>query len=780
MSELKTGASRAPDLPVSGGGRSRAGILMVDDQPARLLTYEAILTGLDVDCVRAHSGVEALEKLLKQEFAVILLDIHMPGMDGFEVARAVREHPRLESTPIIFVTGVRSSELDRLRGYELGAIDYISVPVVPEILRSKVAVLVELYARRRELQALNRERAALALRETERRNRALVENAPVGIAHESIDGRFEYVNEAFCAIVGYSADDLRGMTWRQIMHPEDIEKDVVLRQRAITGELPHYTLEMRCIRKDGSAVWVSLFRNFVRDDGGAALQGVAIAIDVTNRKLAERALHESQERLVMAKSAAQIGIYDWDIEANVIRWDERVYDLWGFDPAMPVTYEMFASGVHPDDLRPTQQAIEKALDPNGAPRVTASYRVINRRDGTLHWIEGHGHAFFENGRAKRLIGTVQDITEKKIAEQRLRDSDRRKDEFLAMLAHELRNPIAPIRNAAEVLTRLVGDAQSRALVSMIQRQGAHLSRILDDLLDAARITQGRIELRREVISVAGCIEHALEAVQPQIHADHLDLAFTRTAEPLFVHADRVRLEQCIGNLLSNAVKFSEPHGAIRVRLFAEDGNAVIEVRDFGIGIEPELVSSMFELFAQGARALDRAEGGLGIGLSVCKQLIEMHGGSVTGFSAGLGCGATFTLRIPLHREPEQARLPNMPEAEAARRVLIVDDNRDAADSLAMCLQLEGHQTKAVYSGEGALEQLGMFHPEIVLLDIGLPCMDGYEVASRIRSTNRGIRVIALTGYGQDEDRRRASAAGFDAHLVKPVDIAALRTTLGGG
>lgn len=914
MTELKTAApSSTLDSPPPEAVRPRPSILMVDDQPARLLTYEAMLSGLGVDCVRALSGLEALEKLLKQEFAVILLDVEMPGMDGFELARTLREHPRLERTPIIFVTGVHVSELDQLKGYEVGAIDYISVPVVAEILRSKVALLVELHQRRSELQALNRslqetrekleadhatrlaekdaqlqaafenhpdqltvvmrphrneqgqiddwvylnansnalkllgidresfvgrrisevlgdrakqaiercnrvhssetplryearfgatdmaitlfpagndmvissamdvterKRAENALAETERRNRALFENAPVGIAHNAMDGRFEYVNQAFCDLVGYTADELCKLTWQHITHPDDIESDRVLGGRVISGELPYYTVEKRYMCKDGKSVWVSSFGNFVRDDAGRPVQGVAIIVDITERKLAEQAVRESRERLVMAKSAAQLGIYDWDIVANVVRWDDRVYELWGIDSTTAVNYEAFISGVHPDDISAVQASVDASLDPNGEGRYHSTYRVVNGRDGLTRWIEAAGNAVFEHGRAVRLIGTVQDITEKKVTEQKLRDNDRRKDEFLAMLAHELRNPIAPIRNAAEVLARLVGaEAPQRTLVEMIQRQGAHLSRILDGLLDAARITQGRIELRREVVSLVACAEHAMESVSSQVQSNQLNISFTRNGNPLYVFADRVRLEQCIGNLLSNAAKFTDAHGTVSVRLFVDGPHAVVEVKDSGIGIAPEFLPHVFDLFAQSERALDRAEGGLGVGLSVCKQLIEMQGGSVSATSEGIGRGSTFTLRVPLHDKPFELNMIDATGIESGRRVLVVDDNRDAADSLSMCLQLDGHSTKAVYSAESAIAQLKEFAPDVVLLDIGLPRMDGYQVARHIRAASSRVRMIALTGYGQEEDKQRTAAAGFDAHLTKPVDMTALRVAL---
>jgi signal transduction histidine kinase len=535
---LKPEVRTAAWQPEAAQAPPRASILLVDDQPARLLTYEAILNGLEVQCVRARSGDEALERLLKQEFAVILLDVHMPGMDGFEVARLVREHPRMERTPIIFVTGVHVSELDRLKGYEVGAIDYIAVPVVPEILRSKVALLVELHLRRSQLKSLN-------------------------------------------------------------------------------GEL-------------------------------------------------------TQTRARLEAEHA------------------------------------------------------KALEDLNA---------------------------------------------------RLRESDERKDQFLAMLAHELRNPIAPISNAAEVLSRLLQqDDNATAMVAMIKRQCSHLGRLLDDLLDVARITQGRIRLQREQLAVAGIVELAIETVQPLLQAKGHQLTVMVDRQPLYVHADKVRLEQCVINLLTNAIKYTEPGGQIRVRHYPQAADAVIEVTDTGVGIGAEFLPRMFDLFAQSERSLDRSQGGLGIGLAICKQIMGLHGGSIECRSAGVGHGATFIIRLP-RVESAVHMGPTAPCATERQRVLVVDDNRDAADSLALLLQLEGHETHTVYSPEEALEQAIAFRPRTILLDIGLPRVDGYEVARRIRAIVGSIRLIALSGYGQEPDRERSRAAGFDSHLIKPVELDRLRELL---
>jgi signal transduction histidine kinase/ActR/RegA family two-component response regulator len=366
------------------------------------------------------------------------------------------------------------------------------------------------------------------------------------------------------------------------------------------------------------------------------------------------------------------------------------------------------------------------------------------------------------------------------AEDALRNADRRKDEFLAMLAHELRNPLAPIRTASELLARLLpSDPKTQAIVSILKRQAIQLTRLVDDLLDVSRITQGRIQLQRRPLDLAPILAQAMESVAPLLRDKRHKIVVTSCLEPLFVNGDSARLVQCIANLLTNAAKYTDSSGEIRVELRAEQSSAVIVVTDNGVGITPELLPRIFELFVQSERSLDRSEGGLGIGLSVVQRLVEMHDGQVAAASAGPGLGSSFEIRLPTVAAPREGVQKSTHRAAAPKRVLVVDDNVDAATSLADFLQLDGHQVEAVYSGKGALDAIATFGPEVVLLDIGLPEMDGYEVAQRIRAGGSCVRLVALTGYGQAEDIERTRSAGFDAHLVKPVDFGALERSLAG-
>jgi PAS domain S-box-containing protein len=620
-----------------------------------------------------------------------------------------------------------------------------------------------------------RKRAESSLRESENRYRALVEHAPVAVAHNAMDGRFEYANQAFCDLVGYTHDELRAKTWPEITHPDDLDQDLALGQRVLTNQQPNYTLEKRYIRKDGSIVWVELFGNFVLDDRGTPIQGIAVAIDISGRKQADAALRESEERF--RDLANNIDQFAWTCDrlGQTTWYNDRWYQYTG------TTFEQTRNEGwkplhHPDHLARVMAGVERAIA-TGEPWEDTF--PLRGKDGQYRWFLSRAVPIRDDsGQVIRWFGTNTDVTAQRELQEALQETDRRKDEFLAMLAHELRNPVAPIGNVAEVLSRvLADDEEKKALADIIRRQAMYLSRLLDDLLDVARVTQGHIELRRVVMPLAVCIQQAVETAQPLIRERQHRLTVSETFQPLHVNADRVRLAQAIANVLINAAKYTQPGGDIRIRTFTDDRHAAVEISDTGVGIAPEFLSKVFDLFAQSDRSLDRSQGGLGIGLAVSKKLVEMHGGTMTASSAGSDQGSTFIIRLPLEdTAPDTSATPQSSSAPP-RRVLIVDDNEDSADSLAMLLELEGHVVRAVYSAMDALEQVSVFDPEIVLLDIGLPGMNGYDVAQRINALPNPPRLVAVSGYAQREDKERSAAAGFSAHLVKPVDIAALKRVL---
>ncbi|HEY0942215.1 MAG TPA: response regulator [Steroidobacter sp.] len=532
--------------------QERVNILLVDDQPSRLLSYESVLGELGQNLVSARSGEQALQRLLEDDYAVILLDVSMPGMDGFETAAMIHDHPRFESIPIIFVTGVHDSEFDALKGYRLGAVDYVSIPIVPEILRSKVSVLVELYVQRRELQRLNRSLA----------------------------------------------------------------------------------------------------------------------------------------------------------EANTALQHEKAREL---------------------------------------ERVNRNLEQANAA---------------------------------------LRDADRHKDEFIAILAHELRNPLAPIRAAVDVMSLMpLEHGQLRWAREVIDRQTTHLSRLVDDLLDVSRISRGTIKLNKELLTLQTILDRSIEAAQPIISAHHHQLQIDCSVQNATVEGDPTRLVQILSNLLNNAAKYMQTSGTIQLRASVEQSHAVFSVKDTGIGLTSEALPKLFNLFSRVHEDSGLLPSGLGIGLALVRQLVELHGGTVSATSAGPNLGSEFTVRLPLAagNVPTERRAAVAAPAPHSQglRVLVADDNPDALESLALLLEVCGHEVRKASDGAETLQAVTAWRPDIALLDIGMPILDGYEVARRIRGEPWGAQLllVAVSGWGQSEDRQRATDAGFDLHFRKPIGLPVLESIL---
>jgi PAS domain S-box-containing protein len=485
-----------------------------------------------------------------------------------------------------------------------------------------------------------------------------------------------------------------------------------------------------------------------------------------------RRASEQQLRLFLAN--ARVFSWDIDFQARRLTLSDNAADVLG---TMPTSFEAGLALVHPDDLAQHRAAIMAAVSSRSG--FTQELRVLRPDNGELRWIEARAQTLCnEAGEVTGLSGLSFDMTERKRMEEALRQSDRRKDEFLAMLAHELRNPLAPIRNSAELMLRtLPSDAPVRRAVEIINRQVRQMTRMVDDLLDVSRITHGRIEIECQPVDLATVIDSALEAAGPalQERRHRLTVELPGAQRALAVLGDAARLEQCVVNLLSNAAKYTDPGGDIRLALLRDGGQAVIRVQDSGAGIAADILPDVFDLFVQSARTLDRAQGGLGIGLSVVRRLVEMHGGRVSVSSAGMGEGATFEIRLPLTTLAGPAIAAHPLAGPPSRRVLLIDDNQDAAESLALMLSADGHEVQIGFSADDALTMAVAWRPDVLLLDIGLPRMDGYEVARRLRADPLAapMRLVALTGYGRPEDLQRSAQAGFDGHLVKPVAMDAL-------
>jgi PAS domain S-box-containing protein len=502
--------------------------------------------------------------------------------------------------------------------------------------------------------------------------------------------------------------------------------------------------------------------------------------DLMNLRRLEASVAEKETQLRIALDSAAMGTHVWDIATNKVEWDARLRQLWSVGPTEPINYALFKEGVHPDDRETTQAAVDAALNPDGGGRYSTEYRVIGRDDGQTRWVHATGHVFFDGRRPLQMIGTAQDITRGKYAEAALREADRRKDEFLATLAHELRNPLAPIRNAAGAL-RVAGTERREWAIGVIERQIQTMARLLEDLLDVSRITRGALPLQKQRVRLAALIEGALETARPLIDARRHTV---RVMQPDSVEldADPVRLEQVLSNLLTNAAKYMDQGGHIDLTVAVSAGDVSITVRDAGIGLEPESLQGVFNIFSQVKSALHRSEGGLGIGLALVRGIVELHGGSIEARSAGLGRGSDFVVRLPL---PIPAATQSLaasapPELPARRRrVLVADDNRDGAETLGLLLELAGHEVRIAHGGQAALAATRQLPPEIAIIDIGMPDLNGYELARAIRATDWGKSavLVAITGWGQDGDKERAFEAGFDAHLTKPVDPRVLESVL---
>jgi PAS domain S-box-containing protein len=639
----------------------RTKILVVDDQPANLLSMRAILEPLDQEIIEARSGEDALRCLLSNDVSVILLDIQMPGLDGFEVARLVRGREKERYTPIIFLTAFEDHRFSITEAYSLGAIDYLMKPIVPTVLAAKVSFFVELYQKAELLKqfgAAEREKG----RESEARRAAMLETALdciISIDHES---RIVEFNPAAEAMFGYRKADVLGALMPELIMP------------------PRYRDVHYC--------------------------GVARFLET------------------------------------------------GYGPLLGSHMEISAQRADGVEF-----PIELSIVPHGSgstPLFTAYVRDITERKKA----------------EEELRGAIR--REQERAEQ-LREADKRKDEFLAMLAHELRNPLAAVANSLQIArTPGIDDEALRWSQDVMERQVSQLTRLIDDLLDVSRFTRGKITLRKEIVSLEELIARAADAARPQFDAKRQQLQIEFADDGgLWIDADPARIEQIFGNLLTNASRYTPEGGNISVRVTQEGDEAVARVRDDGIGISAEMLPHLFDPFAQADSSLDRAHGGLGIGLTLVRSLAQLHGGTATARSDGIGCGSEFTIRLPCaERIADEAVAPDRQHIGASRRILVVDDNHDAANTLALILSTYGHVTELASDGSQALMATQRFNPEIVLLDIGLPEMDGYEVARRIRQSRQGedVLLIAITGYGQPNDRLRSQEAGFDRHLVKPVDI----------
>ena len=920
---------------------SGVNVLLVDDEPANLLAFEVVLDELGANLVRADSGEEALRQLRDADFAAILLDVRMPGMDGFEAAKLIRSRPRSRTTPIIFVTA-DGSELSAEEAYAMGAVDFLTKPLMPAILKAKVAFFIELQRGKDELRAAERrasqERAFLS---------AVLEAIEDGVVACGADGELTLFNRATRSFHGLAqeiAPEQSG-AGNDLYHEDGrtpLLKSEIPLFRALAGESVKDLRMVIAPKSQGSRMVLTSGRPLY-DEEGRKLGAVVSMHDVTAVREAELAreaavreqgrreeaeaaaelINASKERVRLATEAGGLGVWIWETETDKVVWEhDWLFDMFGLPRGSePINAARFiADYLHPEDVDAFKMAAAATIE-RGEPFHFVG-RFFRQPDWEVRWLEFRGRLQqMPDGRPLRVMGTAADITDRhrfqerlRISEERYRtlfdsideafclidvifdsngrgsdfrvlevnpafkkhtgltdpvgqrmttlvpenesiwfetygrvamtgipvrfideakglgrwfdvyvtrlgeagsttvavlfsditdrkradddlrrlaaelaESDRRKTEFLATLAHELRNPLAPLSSGLQVMKLSAADPVAiEKTRSMMERQISHMVHLVDDLLDIARITTGKVDLKKERVELQTIIASAVETSMPLIEAGRHELLVHLPDEVLLLDVDLTRVAQVVSNLLNNAAKYTPARGRIGLTVHREGTEVVIAVSDTGIGIPAAAMPTVFEMFTQVGRNMERAQGGLGIGLSLVRRLIELHGGTVCAASEGVGRGSTFTVRlplvVPLEASPAAlvAPVPVADDgADASLRVLVVDDNIDAADTLAALLEMSGHAIRVANDGYQAIEVAQAFRPQVVFLDIGLPGMNGYEVARRLRETpgmERGI-LVALTGWGTREDRDRSSEAGFDHHLTKPADMAAVETLL---
>ena len=712
MEALKASGVVTASAATADGADGRANILIVDDLPEKLLVFGTVLEELEQNLVFVRSGRDALREVLQREFAVILLDVNMPDIDGFETAGLIRGYQKSAHTPIIFITSF-PDEMQTARGYSLGAVDYIMSPVVPEVLRSKVRVFVTLHAMRRQIRRQADDRAAM-----------LAAQAARDIAERN-DRRSVFLSQA-SRTLGDSLDAAVGA--ERLAH-------LVVPQLA--------PLALVVLADTGGAADSALLAL-----APAELRQVQLAdLAPPLRTLLDAALQDKRDQVLPVAADAPLAAAAFGLA------QERIL-------------------------------CRRTLT---ATALTAGERVLgvlltgDAGDIDAQLLEGlasRAGSALENARLYQSLQT--EIVERRAAEAELQQANRLKDEFLAMLSHELRNPLAAIHSALELVRRSPNTEPNVTWAAEIMhRQVRQMTRLIEELLDVARISQNKIVLARDTVDLNAVATQTVEAAQPFLSANGQTLTLALSRESIWLQGDFARLTQILSNLLHNASKYSGKGSLIELRSEVADGVATLTVRDHGIGIDAELLPRIFDLFTQGVRGLDRSQGGLGVGLTLAMRLAQLHGGRIEASSEGPNRGSEFRLHLPClqlvrGQAPVEAAPADAPPA-AQRRVLLVDDNGDAALALATLLELYGHEMKTVGDGLQALVSAEAFLPDVVILDIGLPGLNGYEVARRMRQMPmlQGVLLIALTGYGQAQDHAAAKQAGFDHHFVKPADPGSL-------
>ena len=551
---------------------------------------------------------------------------------------------------------------------------------------------------------------------------------------------------------------------------------------ALTPNDPDYRITFRYRRTDGSVVWLEERGCAIFDQQQEAVAVRGMAIDVTERIHREEALRRSRERLRLALQAGRMGTWDWDIESGRVEWSPTLERLHGLAPgSFGGSFDDFQADIHPDDRQRVADRIRRVLESDQTD-YDIDYRIVPPNHLPHRCVEARGRVIrAPSGKPVRMLGVCMDVTERVQAERALREANRQKNDFLAMLGHELRNPLAAIQAAADLLQQdAVGEPARVRAHGVLQRQAHHMARLLDDLLDVSRVTNGKLNIEHQPVDLGALVKQAVNEHRQYAAAEGIDLVLEAEPAPAAVEGDPVRLTQVLDNLIGNAIKYTPPPGVVRVQLSGDDHAIRLDVVDTGVGIAAEFVERMFEPFTQEPQDLARARGGLGLGLPLSRGIAELHGGTLSVSSKGRGRGSCFSLRLPRLATIDSGADSQPAPATAALRIVIIEDREDAAQMLAQLLESLGHEVSIGYDGNEGLALVRRLRPDVVLCDLGLPGLSGYEVARRLRTDPvlRDCRLLALSGYSQPADQEQSMAAGFDAHLVKPLSLAALQQALG--
>jgi signal transduction histidine kinase/DNA-binding response OmpR family regulator len=751
-------AATADSASARSSGRA-VNLLLVDDQPNNLVALEALLADFGQNIIKARSGEEALRHILEKDFALILMDVQMPGLTGLDTAALIRERDKTRHTPIIFLTAHEPNDLQRFKGYALGAVDYLVKPLVPEILRSKVSVFIELYRKTEQIKL-----QAELLRDSQEREHIR------RLGEERQRWEMERLREE-AARERQLTEQLRQKAAEltsTIAERERAEEELSALKDELAAQLAEMTrLHQLSVRLSDTLELQPLYREIL---------GAVVGLD--NGDMGMLCLHDrdcGDLEIVSSTGLAE----------DYVEFLGRISKGQGACGAAP------ANGAAEviEDIE-TEPAFASHLHRARAAGIRAAHSVpLLTRGGALigaiavYFRERRRPSDRQTRLVELYLRQAAHALENARLHREIQDASRRKDEFLAMLAHELRNPLAPILNAIHLLRRSDADQGAVEQASaMVERQVRVMARLVDDLLDVSRITRRKIQLRQEAVELTAVLGRAVQSTRIAMETANHSLEVRTPTEPVHIHVDPTRLEQILANLLNNAAKYTPPGGRVVLTAERADQEVILRVQDNGIGIAPEMLPRVFELFAQAERSLDRSQGGLGIGLTLVQRLVELHGGSVRAYSEGLGRGSEFVVRLPVVCQPAAEERPasRAPSSGASTSVLVVDDSKDTADSLAMLLGLCRHQVYVANNGARALELAREHRPQVVIMDIGLPGMDGYETARRLRreAGMESAFLIAMTGYGQQEDRLRSREAGFNEHLVKPVDLAVLQEFIG--